>query len=94
LPAQPTSIEIAYLQAWRARLNLAQGKLAEAETWAEIVEAEMKGTEITGPLDPMREFALLTLARIWLAQGKTSQAASLLESIRMGQKMPAEAAAL
>ena len=85
----PTSIEIAYLQAWRARLNLAQGKLAEAETWAEIVEAEMKGAEITRPLDPMREFALLTLARIWLAQGKTSQAASFWKVFVWAQKMPA-----
>jgi LuxR family maltose regulon positive regulatory protein len=80
----PTSIEIAYLQAWRARLNLAQGKLAEAESWAELVEAEMKGTEITGPFHPMREFALLTLARVWLAQGKADQAAALLERVRIG----------
>jgi LuxR family maltose regulon positive regulatory protein len=75
----PTSIEIAHLLAWRARLNLAQGKLAEAIAWAESIAAEQPT-----PLNPQQEFALLTLARIWLAQGKTSQAASLLERVRLG----------
>jgi LuxR family maltose regulon positive regulatory protein len=73
-----TSLEIAYLQAWRARLNLAQGKLAEAAAWAACKEAD-KAVSLT----PQREFELLTLARICLAQGKTSQAASLLEEIRV-----------
>jgi LuxR family maltose regulon positive regulatory protein len=74
----PTSTDIAYMQAWRARLQLAQGNLATAELWAEIKKPEN--------LDPMvfqHEFELLTLARIWLAQGKTDQTASLLERIRI-----------
>jgi LuxR family maltose regulon positive regulatory protein len=79
----PTSIEIKHLRAWGARLQLGQGNLAEAESWAETVEADMEGAEITGPFDLIHEFALLTLARVWLAQGKTSQAASMLESVRV-----------
>lgn len=79
----PASIEIEHLRAWRARLQLAQGSLAEAELWAATVEAGMEGAEIAGPFDPMHEFALLTLARVWLAQGRTSRAASLLEPVRV-----------
>lgn len=73
----PASIEIESLRSWQARLHLAQGNLAEAGQWA-----EMKGSEIAGPFDPQQEFELLTLARIWLAQGKTDHAGSLLERIR------------
>lgn len=80
----PTSIEIKHLQAWQARLQLAQGNLTEAESWAETVEIEMKEAEITGPIDLIHEFILLTLARVWLAQGKTNQAAVLLERVRHG----------
>jgi LuxR family transcriptional regulator, maltose regulon positive regulatory protein len=74
----PSSIEIALIQAWRARLNLAQGKLAEAIAWAESKEAQKVAS-----LNPQHEFELLTLARIWLGQGKTDQAASLLETVRI-----------
>jgi LuxR family maltose regulon positive regulatory protein len=72
----PSSIEIENLGAWRARLHLAQGNLAEAGQWAET-----KGAEIADPFGPQQEFVLLTLARIWLAQGKTGEAASLLEHL-------------
>jgi LuxR family maltose regulon positive regulatory protein len=71
-----TSIELENLGTWRARLHLAQGNLAEAGQWAET-----KGAEIADPFGPQQEFVLLTLARIWLAQGKTGEAASLLEHI-------------
>jgi LuxR family maltose regulon positive regulatory protein len=71
-----TSVEIENLRAWRARLHLAQGNLAQAGQWAET-----KGAEIADPYGPQQEFELLTLARIWLAQGKTNEAASLLERI-------------
>jgi LuxR family maltose regulon positive regulatory protein len=74
----PTSIEIEDLQSWRARLHLAQGNLAEAGLWAET-----RNTEIASPLDPQHESELLTLARIWLAQGKADQASSLLERVRI-----------
>jgi LuxR family maltose regulon positive regulatory protein len=73
----PTSVEIEHLRAWRARLQLAQGNLVEAGLWAET-----KGAEIAESLDPQRESELLTVARIWLAQGRTDQAASLLERIQ------------
>jgi LuxR family maltose regulon positive regulatory protein len=78
----PTSVEIEHFRTWQARLQLAQGNLAEAEAWAETFEAEMQGVEITGPFDLLHEFRQLTLARVWLAQGKTDQAAALLERIR------------
>jgi LuxR family maltose regulon positive regulatory protein len=71
-----TSIEIENLRAWRARLHLAQGNLAQAGQWAET-----KGAEIADPYGPQQEFELLTLARVWLAQDKTDEAASLLERI-------------
>jgi LuxR family maltose regulon positive regulatory protein len=74
----PTSIEIEHLRTWQARLQLAQGNLTEAGLWAET-----KGAEIADPFGPQQEFELLTLARIWLAQGKTDQAAILLERVRI-----------
>ena len=80
----PTSIEIKHLQAWQARLRLAEGNLTEAESWAEAVEVEMKEAGITGPFDLIHEFILLTLARVWLAQGMVDQAAALLERVRIG----------
>jgi LuxR family transcriptional regulator, maltose regulon positive regulatory protein len=80
----PTSVEIDLLQTWHARLELARGNLAEAGIWAGRFEAEMKGKEILDPFVPQTEFALLTLARIWLAQGKTGQASDLLERVRHG----------
>ena len=43
----PTSIEIEYLQAWRARFHLAQGNLVEAQSWAET-----KAADRAGPFDP------------------------------------------
>ncbi len=80
----PTSVEIEHLRAWQARLQLAQGNLAEAGSWAETLESEMQAAEINGPFDPNHEFALLILARVWLAQGKPDQAASLMERVRIG----------
>ena len=81
----PTSIDIAYMQAWRARLHLAQGNLAAAERWA-----DNKPSENFDPLDFQREFELLTQARVWLAQGKTDQASSLLEQIRIAAENDGE----
>ncbi len=74
----PSSIDIAYMQAWRARLHLAQGNLTAAERWA-----DNKPSENFDPLDFQREFELLMQARVWLAQGKTDQASSLLEQMRI-----------
>ncbi len=74
----PTSIDIAYMQAWSARLNLAQRNLSAAERWA-----EMKSKENLDPNNVQREFELLTLARVWIAQGRTDQASSLLEQMRI-----------
>jgi len=77
----PTSVEIDYLHTWQARLLLAQGNLAEAGSWAET-----KQVEIERPLSPQHEFELLTLARFWLAQGKTDQAGTLLERIQIASE--------
>ena len=73
----PTSVDINNLRAWQARLHIAQGNLAAAQSWAETEAAENAGS-----FDPQREFELLTLARVWLAQGKTDQSACLLERVR------------
>jgi ferredoxin len=54
----PTSIDVAYLQSWRARLQLAQGNLSEASVWA-----EKKPPEDEKYFGPQPEFELLTLAR-------------------------------
>jgi LuxR family maltose regulon positive regulatory protein len=73
----PTSVEIDYLQACQARLYLAQEKLVEAAAWAGT-----KSQGNAGSFDYYREFELFTLARLWLAEGRTDQAAGLLERIR------------
>ena len=75
----PTSVELQTLRTWQARLHLAQGNLREAGAWASTRSALS-----AGPLDLQQEFELLTLARVWLAEGKTEQATSLLERIRSG----------
>jgi LuxR family maltose regulon positive regulatory protein len=77
------SVEIAYLEAWKARLQLAQGNFAEAELWAETSGTGTKGIEIVYPFPPEEEWQLLTLARVLLTQGKTDQAKALLERIRI-----------
>lgn len=71
------SVEIELLSAWRARVHLAQGDLAQAGLWAETKQAAG-----VGPWTPRQEWELLMLARIRLAQGKVDYAASLLERIR------------
>jgi LuxR family maltose regulon positive regulatory protein len=73
-----TSLGLENLRSWHARIHLAQGEPAQAQRWAETKKAEN-----VGPFDPQQEFELLTLARLWLAQGKVDQAASLLERIRV-----------
>lgn len=78
----PSSIDIAYMQAWRARLHLAQGNLTAAERWA-----DNKPSENFDPLDFQREFELLMQARVWLAQGKTDQASSLLKQMRIAAEI-------
>lgn len=77
----PSSLENELLHTWQARLQLARGDLAGAAQWAESMETEMGSWEMNGPFDPQQEFELLTLARTWLAQGKTDQASDLLERI-------------
>ena len=77
----PASIELELLRSWQARLHLAQGNLAEAGAWANTLEAEPQGLEMPSPLPPQQEWCLLTLARVWLAQGKVDRAATLLENI-------------
>lgn len=80
----PTSAENEYNRIWQARLQLVQANLAEAGLWAGKIVADTSSWEIAGPLPIQQELQFITLARIWLAQGKTNQAASLLERIRKG----------
>ncbi len=51
------------IPAMRARLSIAQGKLAEAEAWAKA-----SGVTETDEVSHLREFDLLTLARLLIAQ--------------------------
>jgi LuxR family maltose regulon positive regulatory protein len=80
----PTSTENERLHAWEARLHLAQGNLAEAAMWVESMQAGIQEAEIVGAFDLQHEFESLTLARIWLAMGKTDRSRALLEHIRNG----------
>lgn len=75
----PSATTLEHLRAWEAWLHLAQGNLAEAGRWAANVEMAENGEMIP----PQREFDLFTLARVWLAQGKSAQATALLETIRV-----------
>jgi hypothetical protein len=54
--------------------------VAEAEQWA-----EKRAGEFSGSCGPQKELELLFQARIWLALGKNSQAASLLTMQSFGK---------
>jgi LuxR family maltose regulon positive regulatory protein len=59
--------------AWEARLWLAQGDLAAAEHWAQSIEPTVQND-----LSPALEFEHMTLARIYMAQGRLNEADELL----------------
>ncbi|MEZ4672560.1 MAG: LuxR C-terminal-related transcriptional regulator [Anaerolineae bacterium] len=58
---------------WQAWLWLKTGNLSRAAKWAEPIEATIHEN-----LNPAREFAHITLAHIWLEQGRYDQAQDLL----------------
>jgi LuxR family maltose regulon positive regulatory protein len=62
--------------AWQARLWLAQGDLASAEQWGNEIEPT-----ITDDLNPALEFEHMTVARLWIAQGRLDEAHELLERL-------------
>jgi LuxR family maltose regulon positive regulatory protein len=62
---------------------LQMGDLETAAQWADTIAAPE-----AGPLDPALEYDHLTLARVWLAQGRTAEARALLARLLP----PAEAA--
>ena len=72
----PLSTDLAILQAWRARLQLAQGDVPGATYWAQTC-----GLNPQAELTFFDEFRYLTLARVWLAQGNGAQAIELLERL-------------
>ena len=59
--------------AYRARLALAQGDLTIAAEWARQIEPSLEGA-----LNPAQEFEHITLAQIYLAQQRLSDAQALL----------------
>lgn len=69
--------------ALQARMLLQMGDLETAARWADtaVVPAD-------GPLDPALEYDHMTVARVWLAQGRTTEARQLLARLLP----PAEAA--
>jgi LuxR family maltose regulon positive regulatory protein len=66
-----------WLGATRARLWLAQGKLADARHWAET-----RGLSVDGKLDLRNEVEYLALVRILLAEGRADDAARLLARLQ------------
>jgi LuxR family maltose regulon positive regulatory protein len=64
------------LAAWRARIDLAQNKLAPARRWAEEIELD-----INGELTPIHDFDYVVLARVYIAQGRLGEAARLLQRL-------------
>ena len=61
--------DIQPVAAWKARVWIAQGKLAAARDWARTA-----GLSIDDELSYLREFEHITLARLLLAEGRTASA--------------------
>jgi len=83
----------AEVAASQSRLWLVQGNLAAASQWAAAHQAALtrdmaEQREGVSPLTPLREFELITLARVYLAQGRPEEAGRLLV-----QRLPAAEAA-
>ena len=75
------------IAAWRARVWIAQGRLQEAQRWAQ----EAKVT-VDGPLTYLREFDYMTLARLLIAQAKAEQtAAPLVAALALLSRLQAAA---
>ena len=60
-----------------ARLHLAQGKLDQASLWANEYEIQRSAE----PVEYLREFEDLTLARVWLAEARHTEARVLLAAL-------------
>jgi LuxR family maltose regulon positive regulatory protein len=66
-----------HLQALKARFRLRQGQLEPAKAWAEEL-VRQHPDYLKLPATHLREIRLLTLARVWLAEGKTAPLLELL----------------
>ena len=78
------------IPAMRARMSIVQGELAEAEAWATAVGRDSESDEV----DHRREFELLTLARLLIAQHREQRdgesadsAVALLGRLRAAAEM-------
>lgn len=62
------------VDAYRARVWLAEGRIASAERWAETYTHQK-------PAEYLRDVEALTLARVWMATARTAEATALLEHL-------------
>jgi LuxR family maltose regulon positive regulatory protein len=67
--------------AFRARMALAAGRVKEVARWA--VEASAR---VGGPYSDLGEIEHLALVRIWIAQGRTSEARELLAQLEQSAR--------
>ncbi len=75
----PTEISIlpaGDISSWQARISLAQGDAAAARRWAESLEIPPGALELS---DHRFAESYLTLARVWIAQGRAEKATELLD---------------
>lgn len=70
--------------AFRARLALAAGRLKEAARWAVGASAR-----VAAPSSELGEIEQLTLARVWLAQGRAAEALGLLARLAQAARRSA-----
>jgi LuxR family transcriptional regulator, maltose regulon positive regulatory protein len=68
--------DTALIDAWQARIWLAQGDLAAAERWAQL-----SGLSLDDELCFINEFGHMILARVFMAKGMANEARNLLEKL-------------
>jgi LuxR family maltose regulon positive regulatory protein len=75
---------LSIFDARRVKVWLAAGLLAEAQRWAEAALAT--GDLLNEPLDYAHQIKRISLARVWIAQGRLAEAGALLERLGLVEK--------